>query len=313
LLHSARSGPTTAYRAPREKHPMDQWSNESSAPGVRFGRAQILRKFGEPPKIRRLLFLGRVPTPAPLVCHLTDLSDVSKRLCGACHLARFLRGGRRGSCSPVADERSDLDRSHRGSWLLRNPRRCNHEACNHRTIVGGRLRRPEYCGRKRRRLRSRCISGRLRWRRWCRGRSTPRRRRTASRRPPQSVLTLGRRVSPRTSCRTPQDVLCKLVTSELSEPLRIIGGLESAGRAASRVEFRYSTDPSETFYRAYDAPTLANGLTPYGRPAAGDLLRYMLSLHAFIRGGFVRAAFKRTGERARRSRRHNGKQRPAVA
>jgi hypothetical protein len=43
------------------------------------------------------LFIGRVPTPASIVCHITDLSDISKRLCEAYHLARFLRGEARGS------------------------------------------------------------------------------------------------------------------------------------------------------------------------------------------------------------------------
>ncbi len=44
------------------------------------------------------------------------------------------------------------------------------------------------------------------------------------------------------------DVFCELVTSEFSEPVRIIGGLESAGRAAARVELLYPTDPLDIFY-----------------------------------------------------------------
>src|SRR5260370_18929690 len=55
LLPSARSGPTTTHHTLKEKHPTDQRNNENSTRAARIRLAPILRKFGEPPRIRSFL------------------------------------------------------------------------------------------------------------------------------------------------------------------------------------------------------------------------------------------------------------------
>src|SRR5712671_1134876 len=76
----------------------------------------------------------------------------------------------------------------------------NHEACSCPSIDGSRLHRLEHYGSKRRRLRSRCVPGRLRQCRRCRGRRTSCCppccpccccRATRGRCTPQSVLSIG--------------------------------------------------------------------------------------------------------------------------
>src|SRR6266550_2219297 len=77
----------------------------------------------------------------------------------------------------------------------------SYEACNHPSIAGSRLHRLDNDGSKRRRLRSRCVSGRLRQCRRCRGRRTSSCcpccccRATRGRCTPQGVLIIGQRVT----------------------------------------------------------------------------------------------------------------------
>jgi hypothetical protein len=97
LLSSARSGPTTTDHALKEKHPTDQRSSERSTRVASIRRVQILRKFGAPPKIRRVL-LGvtyrrqRHASVTPLIYWTFPLK---RSVLPA--LARFLRGDARGS------------------------------------------------------------------------------------------------------------------------------------------------------------------------------------------------------------------------
>ncbi len=174
---------------------------------TRIRCAQILRKFGAPPKIRRFSFVKRAAAGhrefvTPLIYWTFPASRARPHT-----LARFLRGDARGSL--FVPLQTMTERRESGSLSqyrsLRNPRRNNHEACNHRSISGRRLHRPEHYGSKRGRMRSRCLPGRLRRSPWCCRRTSGcpscRRRTATGRSPPQSLLMVVRRVFPRTSCR----------------------------------------------------------------------------------------------------------------
>jgi hypothetical protein len=53
LFLIAKSGPTQKARQLDEKCPMDQWGNKRLMQAAACSAHQILRKFGETPKIRR--------------------------------------------------------------------------------------------------------------------------------------------------------------------------------------------------------------------------------------------------------------------
>src|ERR1700719_2418573 len=126
-------------------------------------------------------------------------------------LARFLRGVVRRSLFVSLHTMTkdvNLDRpldANRGSFATQGEK--NDEALHYPSIAGWRIRCLKHDGSQRRRLCCRCLSGGLRCRTpccpSCRCCTTGCRRCTAAgRRSPQGVLTVVRRVFPRTSCRS---------------------------------------------------------------------------------------------------------------
>ena len=177
---------------------------------MRLRRVQVLRKFGAPPKIRS--FLLRVTCRVHRRAFVTPLIywTFPVERAAASVLARFLRGNVRRSLFVslrTMTKDVNLDRSLNDRGFFTTPRRKKDEALHCPSIAGWRIRRLKHYGSQRRRLRCRCLSGGLRCRTpccpSCRRCTTSWRRRTATgRRPPQGVLTVVRRVFPRTSCRS---------------------------------------------------------------------------------------------------------------
>jgi hypothetical protein len=158
-----------------EKHPIDQRSNEIPTHMAANPVRQILRKFGEPPKIRRLLSAGRAADDAKLFVTSLILWRFSintrqrPRWLASCEVSQ-----RR---SPFIALQTAAGRRQSRPLLMQivaflQPRENRHEVCKHLIVVGRGARRPEHDGGRRRRLRSRCVQGRLRKRR-------PRRRRSS--------------------------------------------------------------------------------------------------------------------------------------
>src|SRR5450631_3056713 len=92
LFHPARSGPTGRRYASKKKHPLDQRRNETRRECCRSRTDQLVRKFGEPPKIRRfLLCQTRHRQRRAFVTPLIYWTFRTERAAPSV-LARFLRG-----------------------------------------------------------------------------------------------------------------------------------------------------------------------------------------------------------------------------
>jgi hypothetical protein len=162
--------------------------------------AQNLRKFGEPPKIRRLLPARMRYCRCRALVILLILWTFPTRRTARHALACFLRGnkGEALSCRTADCDRKTFSLiSNLIAFSIKivaptQTKENRHETCHHLAISAGRLRRPEHAAsERRRRLRCRRIPGRLR-----RGGTSCRCRCAAS-----------RRCRPASDCRAPQGIL----------------------------------------------------------------------------------------------------------
>jgi hypothetical protein len=95
---------------------MDQRSNENSARTARVRRLQILREFGEPPKIRSFLLYATCRRQQRAFCYPADLLDISQGTRGGFRIDSLLAKRVRRSLSVPLQTASLRSLFRCGSW-----------------------------------------------------------------------------------------------------------------------------------------------------------------------------------------------------